>query len=81
MGGGGYLDPLERDPARVAADVANLVVTEPEARRRYGVVLTADGVVDEPATAAAREAIRVERRATAAVPDPSRFATSESVER
>src|SRR5207244_2213110 len=38
-GGGGYGDPLERDPERVCADVADEYVTLERARRDYGVVL------------------------------------------
>jgi N-methylhydantoinase B len=47
-GGGGWGDPLERDPALVLRDVARGLVTEAGARR-YGVVLSG-GRVDEPAT-------------------------------
>lgn len=68
MGGGGYLDPLDRDPERVRADIVNLVVTPDHAHEQYGVVLAADGSVDEMATAAARAAIRDERRATSVRP-------------
>ena len=57
-GGGGFGDPLERDPALVAADVLNEKVSVAAARERYGVVLTADGEIDQAATAARR----VERR-------------------
>ncbi len=38
-GGGGYGDPLERDPAAVAADVANEYVSVQKARDDYGVVV------------------------------------------
>lgn len=53
-GGGGYGDPLERDPDLVATDVASGAITEAIARRIYGVLLTADGRADAPATAQAR---------------------------
>ena len=53
-GGGGFGDPLERDPALVAADVLNEKVSVAAARERYGVVLTADGEIDQAATAARR---------------------------
>jgi N-methylhydantoinase B len=66
MGGGGYLDPLDRDVESVRADVVNLVVTPAHATDRYGVVLDADGNIDAAATDAARQAIRDQRRATAA---------------
>ena len=55
-GGGGYGDPLERDPAAVFVDVRERTVSPEAARNVYGVVLT-DGAeaVDETATAAARK--------------------------
>jgi N-methylhydantoinase B len=69
MGGGGYLDPLERDPALVLADLANGVLTAEYAASRYGVVLRPGGTaVDEAATAERRGHVRSERRDTAAVP-------------
>jgi N-methylhydantoinase B len=59
-GGGGYGDPLLRDPARVAADVTDGYVSAETAAATYGVVLTASGV-DEQATALARDAVRRSR--------------------
>ena len=59
-GGGGWGDPLDRDPARVAADVRDGKVSLKGARDDYGVVLV-DGVVDEEATRALRARIRRER--------------------
>ncbi|MBS1881754.1 MAG: hydantoinase B/oxoprolinase family protein [Actinobacteria bacterium] len=56
-GGGGYGDPLRRDPARVLADVIAEKVTPASARRDYGVVID-DGELDEDATAALREELR-----------------------
>jgi N-methylhydantoinase B len=56
-GGGGFGDPLERDPARVAADLAEGYVTPAAAEREYGVVWRA-GRVDEVATRARRESLR-----------------------
>ena len=41
--GAGYGDPLEREPARVATDVARGAVSAVAARSIYGVVLRADG--------------------------------------
>ncbi len=38
-GGGGYGDPLERDPELVAADVANGYVSIEKAREDYGVII------------------------------------------
>jgi N-methylhydantoinase B len=58
---GGYGDPLEREPERVAADVVAGYVTVDTAARIYGVVL--DGAdVDEGRTAEARRRILDERR-------------------
>jgi N-methylhydantoinase B len=65
QGGGGYGDPLDRDPARVAQDVENGLVTAEWARRAYGVALDAGGKADAEATRAAREAIRGVRRTAA----------------
>lgn len=59
-GGGGYGDPLLRDPHLVAADVRDGYVTAQTARHTYGVVVTG-GTVDEDATAQARAASRAER--------------------
>jgi len=54
-GGGGHGDPFARDPARVAADVANEKISVAYARREHGVVVDpATGVVDEAATRALR---------------------------
>jgi N-methylhydantoinase B len=48
-GGGGFGDPLARDPELVAADVAEGAVSELQAREVYGVAL-ADGALDTAAT-------------------------------
>jgi len=53
-GGGGYGDPLERDPEAVRADVINGYVTREGAARDYGVVLTDTLEIDEEATARRR---------------------------
>jgi N-methylhydantoinase B len=53
-GGGGYGDPFEREPEKVAADVAEGFVSLVGARDAYGVVLTPDGFVDPAATARLR---------------------------
>jgi N-methylhydantoinase B len=63
QGGGGFGDPISRDPAVVARDVAEGAVTERRARLDYGVLLTADGAVDHPATDAERRQIRARRLA------------------
>lgn len=50
-GGGGYGDPLERDPAMVLADVVQEKITVESARDEYGVVIDpGDEVVDVEAT-------------------------------
>lgn len=61
QGGGGFGDPLERPAARVADDVANGFVHADTAHDAYGVVLTAEGSVDEAATRKQRDTIRDER--------------------
>jgi N-methylhydantoinase B len=54
-GSGGYGDPLDRDPALVARDVALGYVSPAQAREAYGVVLDpATGAVDPEATRALR---------------------------
>jgi N-methylhydantoinase B len=61
-GPGGWGDPLERDPARVARDVKNEFVSRARAREDYGVVFEGDSVeVDVAATTALRDEIRRRR--------------------
>jgi len=58
-GGGGYGDPFERDPERVASDVREGYVTLERARKDYGVALDMDTLdVDEKATAELRKKAR-----------------------
>ncbi|MFD5385221.1 hydantoinase B/oxoprolinase family protein [Streptomyces sp. NPDC127074] len=58
-GGGGYGNPLERSPQRVADDVRNGFVSLDAARERYGVVIDpATSSVDEQATASLRGGAR-----------------------
>jgi N-methylhydantoinase B len=59
-GGGGFGDALERDPAMVAADLAEGYVTPAAAEAVYGVVL-ANGSIDAGATAARRAELRAAR--------------------
>jgi N-methylhydantoinase B len=54
-GGGGYGAPLERDPERVRHDVAEGWISAARAEQVYGVVLGADGAVDEARTRTARQ--------------------------
>lgn len=61
-GGGGYGDPLNRDPEAVVADVKGDVVSADAARRVYGVVLTDSGDgYDADETRSLREAARKAR--------------------
>jgi N-methylhydantoinase B len=53
-GGGGFGDPLERDPAAVARDVANGKISPSFARDRHGVVAAATGELDLAATSRLR---------------------------
>ena len=57
-GGGGWGDPLERDPEAVARDVSEELISAQSARVDYGVVL-AGGRVEEAATASLRAQKRV----------------------
>jgi N-methylhydantoinase B len=59
-GGGGWGDPLERDPATVALDVRRRLVS-PEGAKRYGVVITTDNKVNETATAELRRQLSSSR--------------------
>jgi N-methylhydantoinase B len=52
--GGGFGDPLERDPKVVAEDVTDDYLSRDDAERAYGVVLRDDLSVDEKATAELR---------------------------
>jgi N-methylhydantoinase B len=61
QGGGGYGDPLTREPAAVARDLREQKITAAAARDMYGAVLVA-GQVDEGATAAERAARRSGRK-------------------
>lgn len=67
QGGGGYGDPLLRDPAAVAADVEAHKVSDRGAREVYGVVL-ADGVPDLAATTTERARLRRVRAGLEEVP-------------
>lgn len=61
-GGGGWGDPLAREPTRVRDDVRNGFVSAARAREIYGVVLDAAGLsVDAAATAARRRELRAGR--------------------
>jgi N-methylhydantoinase B len=62
-GGGGYGDPLDREPAAVLKDVLERWVSAEAAHDVYGIVLVEDGAaggftVDEQASAQRRESLR-----------------------
>lgn len=59
-GGGGWGDPLERDPLLVLRDVRNELLSVAKAAADYGVVI-ADGMVDEAATERRRAELRARR--------------------
>ena len=59
-GGGGFGDPLERDPERVVADVQEGYVTAGAAETVYGVIGTDHGI-DPAATWRQRETLRTRR--------------------
>jgi N-methylhydantoinase B len=57
-GGGGWGDPLERDPALVRNDVIEEFISRDAAARDYGVVLRDDLTLDEAATVERRNTLR-----------------------
>ena len=63
-GGGGWGNPLERDPERVWEDVAEGLVSAAAARKLYGVVLRRDMSLDERTTNELRERLRSARAAS-----------------
>ena len=56
-GGGGWGDPLGRDPDAVAEDILNEMVSVEKAREDYGVVVV-EGAVDRDATEKLRTTMR-----------------------
>jgi N-methylhydantoinase B len=68
-GGGGFGDPLARDPERVRRDVQGGYVSPERARDGYGVELTAGGEVDTAATATQRARLAARRRGWPVVAD------------
>ncbi|MFM9105236.1 MAG: hydantoinase B/oxoprolinase family protein [Chloroflexota bacterium] len=81
-GGGGFGDPLDRDPAEVLEDVIDGYVSIERAKKDYGVVVEEvdaemlDYRLDEKATAAARKHIRA-NRATWLREDPEAIAAKD----
>ncbi|MFS0735041.1 hydantoinase B/oxoprolinase family protein [Microbacterium jepli] len=68
-GGAGYGDPLLRDPAAVALDIANGRVSGAAGIDVYGVSVLPDGGVDEAGTAQRRSQLREQRLGTAPTRD------------
>ncbi len=63
MGGGGYGDPIERDPALVARDVANKLVSAEAAWNLYGVRVNPEtAAVNAAETGSRRKEIRDQRK-------------------
>jgi N-methylhydantoinase B len=60
QGGGGFGDPLERDPQAVHRDVATALVSREAAEQIYGVIINGQGM-DAEATVRGREALRRRR--------------------
>jgi N-methylhydantoinase B len=67
-GGGGFGDPLDREPERVADDVACGRVSIARSKQSYGVAIAADGRADAVETQALREAIRRARKERTILP-------------
>jgi N-methylhydantoinase B len=61
MGGGGYGDPIDRDPHAVFHDVLLGVISRGVAEEIYGIAIDDKGAVDPDATADNRRAIRSRR--------------------
>ena len=59
-GGGGWGDPLLRDPELVLADIEKKLVSK-EGAIKYGLVLLENGSLDEEATISLREKLKLER--------------------
>jgi N-methylhydantoinase B len=67
-GGGGYGDPLDREPARVAKDVGEGIVSRQRAESVYGVVIDDAGIVATEPTSAMRTSLRAARAHGSEVP-------------
>jgi N-methylhydantoinase B len=61
-GGGGFGDPLEREPECVRADVLDGKVSREHARSAYGVIIDDDTRVNAAATRAMRADLRAATR-------------------
>ena len=79
-GGGGYGDPVLREPASVERDVGRKRISVAVAREIYGVVIDDTGSWDAAATSRARAAIRADRLAAARPVSSSTRARIEAAE-
>ncbi len=77
--GGGYGDPLDREPARVLRDLLDGAVTAETGRDIYGVVLDGDAV-DEAATTDRRQELRGARLAAMVPPRGNAEATGSALD-
>ncbi len=59
-GGGGWGDPLERDPELVGLEIRQGLVT-PDGAKAYGIVADAEGTIDAAATTSMRAEMKEER--------------------
>jgi N-methylhydantoinase B len=73
-GGGGWGDPLEREPEIVTEDYRLGLISAAAARDDYGVILAADGSLDLKATDRRRHELRDQRGPLKAIDRGSRFA-------
>jgi N-methylhydantoinase B len=78
-GSGGYGDPLDRNPERVARDVADGMITSETARDVYGVPVTDAGEIDGPVEER-RATIRDRRVGGANYTPPARFGDARSTD-
>lgn len=76
-GGGGYGDPLERDPDRVAFDLAEGYISKEAAYQLYGVAIEKNGGVDAAATLRLRKRLRESRFHLVTVLEPNSFEPGE----
>ena len=60
--GGGYGNPLSRDPYKVAEDVADGFISKKTAKSQYGVVLKRDGILDMKSTRNSRKTLRADNK-------------------
>jgi N-methylhydantoinase B len=56
-GGGGYGGAMDRDPESVAADVKSQLISPEAAAADYGVIVSAEGVLDSAATVTKRQTV------------------------